>query len=68
MKASPVAKKLAEEHGIDINALTGTGPEGRIVREDVERAIAQKGREPRAASREGTTATPESIPLAVSGR
>jgi pyruvate dehydrogenase E2 component (dihydrolipoamide acetyltransferase) len=63
VKASPVAKKLAEEHGIDINALTGTGPEGRIVREDVERAIAQKSREPRAESREGKTATPEIIPL-----
>jgi pyruvate dehydrogenase E2 component (dihydrolipoamide acetyltransferase) len=62
VKASPVAKKLAEEHGIDINTLTGTGPEGRIVREDVERAIAQKSREPRAESREGKTATPESIP------
>jgi pyruvate dehydrogenase E2 component (dihydrolipoamide acetyltransferase) len=68
VKASPVAKKLAEEHGIDINALTGTGPEGRIVREDVERAIATKSREPRATShepsgesREGKT--PEIIPL-----
>jgi pyruvate dehydrogenase E2 component (dihydrolipoamide acetyltransferase) len=63
VKASPVAKKLAEERGIDISTLTGTGPEGRIVREDVERAIATKSREPRAASREGTTATPEIIPL-----
>jgi len=63
VKASPVAKKLAEERGIDISTLTGTGPEGRIVREDVERAIAQKSREPRAESREGKTATPESIPL-----
>jgi pyruvate dehydrogenase E2 component (dihydrolipoamide acetyltransferase) len=64
VKASPVAKKLAEEHGIDISTLTGTGPEGRIVREDVERAIAQKSRDPRAESQEGKTATPESIPLA----
>ena len=63
VKASPVAKKLAEDRGIDISTLTGTGPEGRIVREDVERAIAQKSREPRAESREGKTATPESIPL-----
>jgi len=63
VKASPVAKKLAEERGIDISTLTGTGPEGRIVREDVERAIAQKSREPRAESREGKTATPEIIPL-----
>lgn len=64
VKASPVAKKLAQEHGIDLDTVTGTGPEGRIVREDVERAMAAKSREPRAASREGKTATPESIPLA----
>jgi pyruvate dehydrogenase E2 component (dihydrolipoamide acetyltransferase) len=63
VKVSPVAKKLAQEHGIDVGTLTGTGPEGRIVREDVERAIAEKSREPRAASREGKTATPEIIPL-----
>ena len=63
VKVSPVAKKLAQEHGIDVGTLRGTGPEGRIVREDVERAIAAMSREPRAASGEGTTATPESIPL-----
>jgi pyruvate dehydrogenase E2 component (dihydrolipoamide acetyltransferase) len=40
VKISPVAKKLAQEHGIDINTLAGTGPEGRIIREDVERAMA----------------------------
>jgi len=60
---SPVAKKLAQEHGIDVATLSGTGPEGRIVREDVERAIAAAS--PRAASREHREAavTPESIPL-----
>jgi len=63
VKVSPVAKKLAQEHGIDVGTLRGTGPEGRIVREDVERAIAAMSREPRAASGEGKTATPESIPL-----
>ena len=52
VKISPVARKLAQEHGIDIEPLRGTGPEGRIVREDVERAIAEKSREPRAESRE----------------
>ena len=51
IKISPVAKKLAQEHGIDVASLTGTGPEGRIVREDVERVIAAKSREPRAESR-----------------
>jgi pyruvate dehydrogenase E2 component (dihydrolipoamide acetyltransferase) len=63
IKISPVAKKLAQEHGIDISTLTATGPEGRIVREDVERAIATKSREPRAKSREEAEAVPEVIPL-----
>jgi pyruvate dehydrogenase E2 component (dihydrolipoamide acetyltransferase) len=63
VKISPVAKKLAQEHGIDVATLSGTGPEGRIVREDVERAIAAESREPRAASREKAGVIPESIPL-----
>jgi pyruvate dehydrogenase E2 component (dihydrolipoamide acetyltransferase) len=63
VRISPVAKKLAQEHGIDVATLVGTGPEGRIVREDVERAIAAASREPRAASREKAGVTPESIPL-----
>lgn len=40
IRISPVARKMAEEHMIDIAAIKGTGPEGRIVREDIERAIA----------------------------
>ncbi|HEX7628842.1 MAG TPA: dihydrolipoamide acetyltransferase family protein, partial [Candidatus Methylomirabilis sp.] len=63
VRISPVAKKLAQEHGIDVAALIGTGPEGRIVREDVERAIATASREPRAVSPEKAGVTPESIPL-----
>ena len=40
IKASPLARRLAREQGIDLTAVTGTGPEGRIVAEDVERATA----------------------------
>ncbi len=36
IKASPVAKKMAEEKGIDLNQVTGSGPGGRIIKEDVE--------------------------------
>ena len=35
VKASPMARKLAEDAGIDIAAVGGTGPEGRVVRNDV---------------------------------
>ncbi len=38
VKASPLAKKIAAERGIDLNSLIGTGPGGRVVREDVENA------------------------------
>jgi pyruvate dehydrogenase E2 component (dihydrolipoamide acetyltransferase) len=38
VKASPLARRIARERGIDLAALSGTGPEGRIVAEDVERA------------------------------
>jgi pyruvate dehydrogenase E2 component (dihydrolipoamide acetyltransferase) len=39
VKASPSAKKLAADSGVDLAAIAGTGPGGRIVREDVEAAI-----------------------------
>jgi len=39
IKASPVARKIAQEHNIDIATVKGTGPGGRIVREDVLRAV-----------------------------
>ncbi len=39
-KASPLARRMARERGIDIAQLQGTGPDGRVVAEDVERAAA----------------------------
>jgi len=38
VKASPLARRIAREQGLDIAGLTGTGPEGRIIAEDVEKA------------------------------
>ncbi|MFL5979357.1 MAG: dihydrolipoamide acetyltransferase family protein [Gaiellaceae bacterium] len=40
VKASPLARRIARENGLDLSELRGTGPEGRIVAEDVERALA----------------------------
>jgi pyruvate dehydrogenase E2 component (dihydrolipoamide acetyltransferase) len=40
IKASPLARRIARERGIELARLAGTGPEGRIVAEDVERAAA----------------------------
>ena len=39
---SPVARKMAEEHMIDITKVAGSGPEGRIVKEDIEKEMAEK--------------------------
>jgi pyruvate dehydrogenase E2 component (dihydrolipoyllysine-residue acetyltransferase) len=38
VKASPLARRLARERGLDLQAIRGTGPEGRIVAEDIESA------------------------------
>jgi pyruvate dehydrogenase E2 component (dihydrolipoamide acetyltransferase) len=38
VKASPLAKRIAQEKGLDISNIVGTGPGGRITREDVENA------------------------------
>ncbi len=40
VKASPLARRMAKERGVDLAAVVGTGPDGRIVAEDVERAAA----------------------------
>lgn len=62
IKISPVARKMAEAAGLDIAKLTGTGPQGRITKEDVEHAIANAASAPAsseeaAASSAGTNAT-----------
>jgi pyruvate dehydrogenase E2 component (dihydrolipoamide acetyltransferase) len=42
VKASPLAKRLAAEMGVDLGSIKGTGPEGRIVKEDVLAAAPSK--------------------------
>jgi pyruvate dehydrogenase E2 component (dihydrolipoamide acetyltransferase) len=41
VKASPVARRMARERGIDLSQLTGSGPEGRIIKRDVEKPVAR---------------------------
>ncbi len=36
VKASPLAKKMAQDQGIDLSGVTGTGPEGRVIKRDIE--------------------------------
>jgi pyruvate dehydrogenase E2 component (dihydrolipoamide acetyltransferase) len=60
-KASPVARRIAREQGIDLSALQGTGPGGRIVKADVEAAAS--GGAPQAAA-PAETARAEAAPAA----
>ena len=49
LKASPLAKRLAAEQGVDLSALQGSGPGGRIVKADVEAGIGKPGAAPEVA-------------------
>ena len=42
--ASPLARRLAREHDLEISQIPGTGPHGRVVKTDVEQAIAASGK------------------------
>lgn len=62
VKASPLAKKIARENKVDLSRVQGTGPGGRVVRKDVEAALASgvAGRQPSAAA---PTKAPAVMPL-----
>lgn len=49
VKASPLARRIAEERGVDLRRITGTGPGGRILKENVEEFLSQAGTVPVAA-------------------
>ena len=62
-RVSPVARRLAEEHGVDLRQVQGSGPGGRITKEDVESAAQGGQRQPATAptaapAREERQATP----------
>lgn len=51
-KATPVAQKLAADIGVDLRVVTGTGPGGRVTKEDVEAAV-ERGRQGEGETRRG---------------
>ncbi|WP_066549345.1 2-oxo acid dehydrogenase subunit E2, partial [Sphingomonas sp. CCH15-F11] len=59
VKASPLARRIAAEKGIDLSALAGSGPAGRIVKADLE------GAKPGAAPAPATSAAPAPAPAAT---
>ena len=65
---SPVARRLAEEHHIDYSYIRGTGPNGRIIKMDIEAAVAQAAQRPAAAvtaPMPEVPVQPEPVPVAV---
>lgn len=58
IKASPVARRMAEEAGLDLGSLAGSGPGGRIVKSDVEAALAAGPTPTPAASASPTPSAP----------
>ena len=65
--ATPTARKLAELNGVDLAGITGTGPKGKITKEDVEAVIAKSGGTP-AAPAPTPTPAPASAPTASGER
>lgn len=55
-KVSPVARKYAQEQGVDLGKVQGTGPGGRITKEDVERFLGQAAEKRKAPAREAAEA------------
>ena len=65
--SSPLARRIAKEAGIDISAVTGSGPHGRVVKSDVEKAVASGGAKPAAApAAAAASAAPASAPKGMS--
>ena len=60
--ASPLARRIAKENGLAVEDLHGTGPGGRIVRDDIRRAISER---PAAVPEGPPAAIPEGPPAAV---
>ena len=72
VKASPLARRMAAERGIDLASVSGSGPEGRVVARDLEGAAARAPAAPAAAGSGGTLArasrSPDSCRSALRGR
>jgi pyruvate dehydrogenase E2 component (dihydrolipoamide acetyltransferase) len=66
--ASPLARRIAKDAGVDVTALTGSGPHGRVVKVDVEAAIASGGAKaaPAAKAPAGTPSAPAPAPKPMS--
>ena len=69
LRASPVARRMAEEHDLDLSKIEGSGPSGRIVKKDVEAYLAKPskpetpaGEEPAAKAKPAEAKAPAPMP------
>lgn len=65
VKASPVARRIAQEQGVDLSEVTGSGPNGRIRKSDVEAYLEQRQAAPAAPVAAAAPAAPAVTPTAV---
>ncbi len=65
LKASPIARRIAQEHDIELRQVTGSGPGGRIIREDVEAFLRTQQEQPAAPAAVAAPAAPAPTPAAV---
>lgn len=65
VRASPLARKMAEDHGLDLQAISGSGPEGRVVKKDIEEYLEKP--EPEVQEEIRPEKTPESavVPIPI---
>jgi pyruvate dehydrogenase E2 component (dihydrolipoamide acetyltransferase) len=65
LKASPLAKRMASDAGVDLKQIAGSGPQGRIVKRDIEQAMAQPAAAAKAAAPSETAAPTARVPVSV---
>jgi pyruvate dehydrogenase E2 component (dihydrolipoamide acetyltransferase) len=78
IRISPVARRIAEENHFDIRTVDGTGPDGRIIKRDIEAAMTkgarppagtpQRASAPKVGDRRPTTAAPSKMRQAIARR
>jgi pyruvate dehydrogenase E2 component (dihydrolipoamide acetyltransferase) len=68
LRASPLAKRMAREEGLDLAGVQGSGPSGRIVKRDVEAAIGQSGQAAAVARAPAPAGRPAPAQVPVFGR
>ncbi len=65
--ASPLARRMAKDAGLDLSAVSGSGPHGRIVKSDVEKAVASGGTKAAPAAAQAPVSSGAAAPAPAKG-